>query len=132
MATDDSTIPIAVPDHLLRDPARFIAACYRLLVRAYMPDRGAAFDADTDQELLCDSCGATACGMHGCACQDVLCPHGREHLREAQDKLIVKRLRASVDPGPSEELEQLRREYKLARFVQIPESMKIGTADPEE
>ncbi len=46
-------------------------------------------------------------------------------MREAQDKLIVKRLRASVDPGPSEELEQLRREYKLARFVQIGTSVSV-------
>ena len=77
----DQPVPpkqIDVPYHLAN--CGHCSALYRLLVRAYSSDHGASFDADPDQELLCDSCGMTACAG-GCKCRDVLCPHGRNHLR---------------------------------------------------
>lgn len=70
------------PEHL-QDCQR-CRRLYRLLVRAYATDRGAEYDANAGQELLCDHCGVTACGMHGCKCIDVLCPHGRQNLRAAR------------------------------------------------
>jgi hypothetical protein len=62
---------------------------YKLLVHAYSPDRGASYDADAGQELLCDRCGVTSCSLYGCACKDVLCPHGRTHLRAEQDRVAA-------------------------------------------
>ena len=73
---------IVVPEHL--SGCRCCSSLYKLLVRAYAPDRGADYDADAGQELLCDECGVTACATHGCKCQDVLCPHGRHNLRASK------------------------------------------------
>ena len=71
---------IVVPAHLAG--CGRCAAIYRLLVLSYSPDRGAEYDFEAGQELLCDHCGMTACATNGCECRDVLCPHGRQHLRE--------------------------------------------------
>jgi hypothetical protein len=70
---------IEVPYHLTA--CARCCALYKLLIRAYGPDRGAEYDADADQRHLCDLCGVTACGAYGCKCEDVLCPHGRQNLR---------------------------------------------------
>jgi hypothetical protein len=75
---------IEVPDHL--SDCKCCSTLYKLLVRAYAPDHGADFDADAGQELLCDRCGVTACSIYGCTCEDVLCPHGRRHLRESSPR----------------------------------------------
>ena len=50
----------------------------------YDSDRGASYDTGLDQWALCDRCGATACGTTTCYCKDVLCPHGRDNLREGR------------------------------------------------
>lgn len=73
--TDD----IKVPEHL--KDCRRCSTFYKLLTQAYSPDRGAEADADAGQGALCDNCGVSAC-LTGCKCLDVLCPHGRRHLRE--------------------------------------------------
>lgn len=73
---------IEIPEHL--QDCKRCRSLYKILVRAYAPDRGAEYDEDAGQELLCDRCGVTACGTHGCKCTDVLCPHGRQNLREAR------------------------------------------------
>ncbi len=70
---------IEVPDHLAG--CGRCSSLYKLLVRAYSPDRGAEYDAECDQEHLCDLCGVTACATQGCKCSNVLCPHGRQNLR---------------------------------------------------
>ena len=74
------TTKIEVPEHL-----RICSRCrglYTLLAAAYDSDRGASYDTGLDQWALCDRCGATACGTTTCYCKDVLCPHGRDNLRE--------------------------------------------------
>lgn len=70
---------IKVPRHL--SSCRRCVGLYRLLARAYAPDHGAEYDGECDERHLCDRCGATSCGTHGCECTDVLCPHGRQNLR---------------------------------------------------
>jgi hypothetical protein len=87
---------IEVPKHLANCPR--CRGLYKLLVRAYAPDRGAEYDAECDQEHLCDCCGVTSCATQGCKCQDVLCPHGRQNLRRgpkayrrAQDDFVQDR-----------------------------------------
>lgn len=70
---------IHVPPHL--ESCGRCRGFYKLLVRAYAADRGAAYDESLGQEHLCDKCGVTFCGTNGCECRDVLCVHGRRQLR---------------------------------------------------
>jgi hypothetical protein len=71
---------IDVPEHL--KDCRRCRGLYKLLVSAYAPDRGVGYDEEElDQGDLCDHCGVTSCGLDGCECWDVLCPHGRNNLR---------------------------------------------------
>ncbi len=77
---------IEVPRHLAG--CTRCSALYKLLVRAYALDRGAEYDAEMDQEHLCDHCGVTSCASQGCDCKDVLCPHGRQNLRRPSAEYI--------------------------------------------
>jgi hypothetical protein len=73
-------VNIEVPSHLAG--CSRCSALYKLLAAAYALDRGVEYDAECDQEHLCDHCGVTSCATQGCKCADVLCPHGRQHLRQ--------------------------------------------------
>lgn len=67
-----------IPSHLSQ--CRHCRGLYRLLAQAYTSDRGASYDINCSQDLLCDSCGVTSC-VDGCPCRDILCPHGRNNRR---------------------------------------------------
>jgi hypothetical protein len=92
---------VTVPDHL--STCKRCRALYKLLVHAYASDHGVDYDADhSEQEHLCDRCGITACSIYGCNCEDVLCPHGRQNLRQAGKKQSSRVRHPARDRGDDE------------------------------